>query len=144
MEKIQNLAYILVTLANNSIKDGVYTDLDDFNNKNNFTIDKVLLLPYLIITANGLENRKLLLKHVGDVFKVMKGTGYIEHEIEQSIKSPTFQNNYFIIVNDRLLIINNLRPNIWKRAKTAIDHSLAVYSKTKKDLIKLSFEELLF
>lgn len=151
------LDYIVLTLAKWQIDDEKLS-IDEFNLNNNFSYEKLLILPFLIVTANGLANRKLLLDNTFDKFKINDKFTYYEIDLknhldcENNSKSTfvDYSNNEKISLLIDLDAINNIdslfsdSSNEWKNTMIGLNHSIikVFKQKYKIPLYQFSFEQL--
>ncbi len=160
--KICALDFIVLKLAKWQIDDQEIT-IQRFNEINNFSREKLLILPYIILTANGESNRKLLFENAFDKFMVDVNNAYYESEIKASLEANDFGSSKYINYEDNTKIeikdisvlskIDNLYDqdttidNIkFSKAKEGIKHSIENVLKQKYDqkIYSYNFDKLLY
>lgn len=82
-EKLNVLAYSILKLADWDIQHRGLNRVGGFNIDNNFSLTKVLLLPFYMSTANGPDTREELFSFFNNFFA--KTEGYIEGDIQANI-----------------------------------------------------------
>lgn len=83
-QKIIALEYAILKLIDWSLTEKDFLDLKDFEARNDYSINKVLLLNFFVATANGTEHREEMF-HFYDSFYALP-MGYVEKDVEENIQ----------------------------------------------------------
>jgi len=155
--KLVALDYVTLKLLSWGLDEGDFTSIEEFNESNNFVRNKVMILPYLMVTANGVANRKKLISSTFCNFRVNTEYGYYETEIQKKLNGNTYKSTYVdysstdkievieteIQIGDVLAELRSQLNN--KSTVEGIDYSIDKVFKAKhrKKVYQISFEELL-
>lgn len=154
-EKINALEYIILKLIKWGFEDNYYDNISHFNETNNFSKNKVLILPYLIVTANGVSNRRKLLTNTFNKFYIENTLGYYERDVRDELATQDWRIDNITIEENRATLnlhshiginskIAELEEVISVETKDGINHSIDNVYKTTRNipLYKFSFETL--
>lgn len=83
IQKILGLEYAIFKLIEWILKDNLFKNIKEFEERNNFTEMKLRLLPFFLCTANGPEHRKAMFTIYNNFLATEEG--YIESDVEQKL-----------------------------------------------------------
>src|SRR6185436_10096426 len=82
-DKIIAFEYALLNFINWSLEKKVFADFTDFDQRNDYSKNKILLLNFFLATANGHEHREEMFKFFNSFYA--RPMGYIEADVEKNI-----------------------------------------------------------
>lgn len=113
MYKMFALDYIVLKLAKWQVE-SENTNLDIFNENNNFSRKKLALIPFILVTTNGKPNRELIIDNGFNEFYVSKDDCVFDRIIQEYLENDNYESEYINYRNNQSVLIkkNNISIDI--------------------------------
>lgn len=150
IDKDKSFEYILYKMINWYIDENKCSTIDDFNSKNSFSKEKVLLFPFFVFAANG--NRKKILDSFISFTAEKDGLIVTDFDIQNVNLFKITENKTIIdkakfkdiVIGSDLLLEDNTYFKLLGESKNIFDDSFATLKKKNETFINLDIETLKF